>query len=99
MAKIIHNKGPKVDRDRELLTKFYDSMCRAFPWYTPEPIDKLNNFQLNALCKRVWAEQDVKDHNTYMQLLHDKPEIVVEAPEPVKYRNMIVPQELVAEGV
>jgi len=100
LGRIIHNKGPKVQRDRELLLKFYDSMCRAFPWYTPEPpeaLSKLSNLKLKALNQRIWNEQDAEAQATYMKILKNEPEIVIERPKPVRYRNLIVPQELQVE--
>ena len=90
---IIHNKGPKVERDRAKLLKLYDSFCRAFPWYVPVPLDALNNFQINALCKEVWEAQSQADQSAYMALLKTSPKDVVEAPKPLRFRNLIVPAE------
>jgi hypothetical protein len=101
LGRIIHNKGPKVQRDRELLLKFYDSICRAFPWYTPESpeaLSKLSNLKLKALNQRVWNEQDAKAQSTYMKILKKEPELVIERPKHVRYRNLIVPQELQIES-
>lgn len=102
MPRIIHNKGPKVQRDRELLLKFYDSMVRAFSWYvpeSPEALSKLSNLKLKALTQRVWNEQDAEAQSTYMKILKNEPKLVIERTKPVRYRNLIVPKELETEGV
>jgi hypothetical protein len=93
----IHTKGPKVARDHAILAKLYDSFCRAFPWYTPLPIDelsKLNNFKLNALCVEVWEAQTVEDQTTYLALCKSNPKLVTTIPRPLKYRPLIIAEEL-----
>jgi|SRR6185369_6480608 len=97
---IIHNKGPKVSRDREKLMKVYDSFCRAFPWYAPLPaadVAKLSNFRLNALCAEVWSDQSPETQLAYMANMKNDPKSVVEYKAPLKFRPLIIPKELQEE--
>jgi|SRR6478736_10405634 len=63
LPRIIHNKGPKAERDRLLFTSMYRSLCSHF-WIKPlEDYDlaKLDNFALHRLVEDLYNRQKPKE--------------------------------------
>lgn len=99
--KIIHTKGPKVERDRERLIAMYRSLCRCFPWVngvTNAELEKMNNLQLHGLCKAIWDEQSHTDQQAYLGRLAVEPDALLQPPKVIKFRPLIVPPELMPEA-
>lgn len=63
---IIHEKGPKAERDRRNFMAKYDELCRYFK-VKPEPTHKLNSHALYRLGEDLWNKLPTKTKTRYLE--------------------------------
>jgi len=68
---IVHDKGPKAERDRKLFLNMYLNICKEFKVKRLEPneIAKMKNWQLSKLCEDIYNNAPAKEARWYAERL------------------------------
>ena len=66
---LIHQKGPKAERDRIILLKAYRSMCKEFnrKLLKEAELVKMSNYDLDRLARDIYASASDRDVRWYAE--------------------------------